>query len=113
MFRNTLVTSDLSSACTSATGRQPHDIRVSNRYPRHHRVLYILLYSSMHFLITTVSGTSPAVGPYIVHRNRKRSLLSQSTLREEFVEKKYQVYDIEGLLTILVQVNLSSSVERV
>ena len=33
-FRETLVTSDLSSARTSATGRQPHDIRVSNRYPR-------------------------------------------------------------------------------
>ena len=49
----------------------------------------------------------------IVHRNRKRFLLSQSTLREEFVEKKYQVFDIIGLLTILVQVNLSSSVERV
>ena len=54
MFRKTLVTSDLSSACTSATGRQSHDIRVSNRYPRHHRVLYILLYSSMHLLITAV-----------------------------------------------------------
>ena len=60
------------------------------------------------------SGTSSAaVGPYIVHRNSKRSLLSQSTLREEFVEKKYQVFDIIGLLTILVQVNLSSPVERV
>ena len=35
MFRKTLVTSDpLFSACTSATGRQPHDIRVSNRFPR-------------------------------------------------------------------------------
>ena len=59
------------------------------------------------------SGTSTAVVPSIVHRNRKRSLLSQSTLREEFVEKKYQVFDIIGLLTILVQVNLSSPVERV
>ena len=28
------MTSDLSSARTSATGRQPHDIRVSNRCPR-------------------------------------------------------------------------------
>ena len=37
--------------------------------------------------------------------------MSQSTLREEFVEKKYQVFDIIGLLTILVQVNLSSPVE--
>ena len=34
MFRETLETSDLSSARTSATGRQPHDIQVSNRYPR-------------------------------------------------------------------------------
>ena len=59
------------------------------------------------------SGTSTTVGPSIVHRNRKRFLLSQSTLREEFVEKKYQVFDIIGLLTILVQVNLSSPVERV
>ena len=60
------------------------------------------------------SGTSAAVvGPSIVHRNRKRFLLSQSTLREEFVEKKYQVFDIIGLLTVLVQVNLSSPVERV
>ena len=53
------------------------------------------------------SGTSTAVGPSIVHRNRKRFPLSQSTLREEFVEKKYQVFDIIGLLTILVQANLS------
>ena len=33
------------------------------------------------------SGTSSTLGPYIVYRNRKRSLLSQPTLREEFVEK--------------------------
>ena len=59
------------------------------------------------------SGTSTAVVPSIVHRNRKRFLLSQSTLREEFAEKKYQVFDIIGLLTILVQVKLSSPVERV
>ena len=72
----------------------------------------------MHLLITTVVlhltyGTSTAVGPSIVHRNRKRFLLSQSTFREEFVEKKYQVFDITDILTILVQVNLSSPVERV
>ena len=78
---------------------------------------YILLYSSMHvdyyccFHLT--SGTSTAVGPYIVHRNRKRFLLSQSTLRQECAEKKYQVFDITGLLTILVQVNLFSPMERV
>ena len=59
------------------------------------------------------SGASTAVGPYIVHRNKKRSLLLQSTLREEFVEQKYQVFDIIDLLTILVQVSLSSPVERV
>ena len=59
------------------------------------------------------SGRSTAAGPSIVHLNRKRFLLSQPTLREEFDEKKYQVFDIIGLLTILVQVNLSSPVERV
>ena len=59
------------------------------------------------------SGSSTAVGPYIAHRNRKRFLLSQSTLREEFAEKKYQVFDIIGLLIILSQVNLSSPVKRV
>ena len=59
------------------------------------------------------SGTSLAVGPYTVHRNREGFLLSQSTLREQCVEKKYQVFDTIGLLTILVQVNLSSPMERV
>ena len=39
------------------------------------------------------SGAS-TVGPYIVHRNKKRSLLSQPLTREEFVEKKYQVFDV-------------------
>ena len=43
----------------------------------------------------------------------KRFFLSQSTLREEFVEKNYQVFDIVGSLIVLVQVNLSSPVERV
>ena len=56
------------------------------------------------------SGASTALGSYIGHRNRRRLL---STLREEFVEKKYQVFDIRGLLLILSQVNLSSPVERV
>ena len=59
------------------------------------------------------SGSSTAVGPHIVHQTRKRLLLSQSTLQEEFVEKKYQVFDIIGLLLILVQVNLSSPMERI
>ena len=40
------------------------------------------------------SGASTAVDPYIVRRNRKRFLLSQSTLREDFIEKKDQVFDI-------------------
>ena len=85
----------------------------------YHGVLYILLYSSMHLLITTVccfhltSGTSIAVGPYSVQRNREGFLLSQSTLREECVEKKYQVFDTVGPLIILVQVNLSSPMEQV
>ena len=51
------------------------------------------------------SGTNPAVGPYIVHRNRKCFLLSQSTLREEFVEKKYQVYDCERSELLIWQVH--------
>ena len=59
------------------------------------------------------SGTSTAVGPYNVHRNREGFLLSQSTLREECVDKKYQVFDTIGLVTILVQVNFSSPMERV
>ena len=58
------------------------------------------------------SGASTAVGPYIIPRNRKRFFLSQSTLREEFVEKKYQVFDIVGPLIILIQVNLSFPVKR-
>ena len=59
-------------------------------------------------------GASTAVGPYIIPRNRKGFFLSQSTLREKFVEKKFQVFDdIVGPLIILVQVNLSSPVERV
>ena len=63
------------------------------------------------FLLT--SGASTVVGPYIIRRNRMRFFLSQSTLRGEFVEKTYQVFDIVGPLIILVQVNLSSPVERV
>ena len=66
------------------------------------------------FHITSINSASTAVGPYVIHRNRKRFFLSQSTLREEFVEKKYQeVFDIVGPLIVLVQVNLSSPVERV
>ena len=34
------------------------------------------------------SGASTAVGPYIIPRNMRRFFLSQSTLREEFAEKK-------------------------
>ena len=56
------------------------------------------------------SGASTALGSYIGHRNKRRLL---STLREEFVEKKYKVFDIIGLLLILSQVNPSSPVERV
>ena len=59
------------------------------------------------------SGASTAVGSYIIPRNRKRFFLLQSTLREEFVETKYQVFHIVGPLIILVQVDLSSPVERV
>ena len=56
------------------------------------------------------SGASTAVGLYIIRRNRKRFFLSQATLREEFVEKKYQVFDIVRPLIILNQVNPSSPV---
>ena len=59
------------------------------------------------------SGASTAVGPYIIPRNMKRFFLSQSTLREEFAEKKCQVFDIVCPLIVLVQVNLSFPVERV
>ena len=59
------------------------------------------------------SGASTAVGPYIIPRNKKGFFLSQSTLREKFVDKKFQVFDIVGPLIFLVQVNLSSPVERV
>ena len=52
-------------------------------------------------------------GSFIVHRNRKRLILSQSTVREEFIEKEYQVFDIIGRLLIVVQVNPSSPVDRV
>ena len=53
------------------------------------------------FLLTSVPST--AVGPYIIPRNRKGFFLSQSTLRERFVEKQFQVFDIVGPLIILVQ----------
>ena len=60
------------------------------------------------------SGASTAVGPYSIPRNRKGFFLSESTLREKFVEKKFQVFDdIVRPLIVLVQVNLSSLVERV
>ena len=60
---------------------------------RHAEPPKIMLYSSLYLLITVVFISclfvaSTAVGPYIVHRNRNRLLLSQSTLREEFVEKQ-------------------------
>ena len=70
---------------------------------------YVLDYCCFHL----TSGASTAVGPYTIPRYRKRFFLSQSTLREEFVEKKYQVFDIVGPLIILAQVNLSSPVEQV
>ena len=85
-----------------------------------HTGFFIHLLSAVRALIFLARRIQPflslvdrEVGPSIVHRNRKRFILSQSTLREEFVEKKYQVFDIIGLLTILVRMNLSSPVERV
>ena len=90
----------------------PHDyIQSCTVYTVVQQYLYVLVDICCFHL---TSGASTAVvGPYIVHRNRKRFLLSHSTLREEFVEKKYQVLDMIGLLMILVQVNLSSLAERV
>ena len=64
-------------------------------------------------MVTTYSRVWINRVRYFVDRNRKRFLLSQSTLREEFAEKKYQGFDIVSLLIIPVQVNLSSPVERV
>ena len=58
-------------------------------------------------------AASTPVGPYIIPRNMKGFFLSQSTLREKFVKKKFQVFDLVGPLIILVQVNLSCPVERV
>ena len=89
----------------------PHDYILScTVYTAVQQYLHVLVdYCCFHL----TSGASTSVGPYIVHRNRKRFLLSQSKLREEFVEKKYEVLDIIGLLMILVQVNLSSPVERI
>ena len=46
------------------------------------------------FRRTSTSSATTAVGLYIVHRNRKRFLLSRSTLREEFAEKNDQLFDI-------------------
>ena len=65
-----------------------------------------------HCCFHLTSGASTAVGPYIIHRNRKRFFLSQSTLREKFVEKKYQMFNIVRPLIILAQVNPFSPVER-
>ena len=70
---------------------------------------HVLDYCCFHL----TSGASTAVGPYIIQRNRERFFRSQSTLREEFVERKYQAFDIVGPLIILVRVNISSPVERV
>ena len=53
------------------------------------------------------SGASTAVGPYVIHRNRKRFFLSQSTLREAFVEKKYRVFNVVRPLIILSGRSLS------
>ena len=71
-------------------------------------LITVLLLFSTNFWCKYSSRSS-----YIIHRNRKGFFLSQSTLREKLVEKKFQVFDIVGPLIILVEVNLSSPVERV
>ena len=72
----------------------------------YHRVLCIYCCTAIctdyYCCFHLTSGTSTALGPSIVHRNRKRFLLSQSTLREEFVEKMYQVFDIIAHVGILL-----------
>ena len=89
----------------------PHDYIPLTVYTVVQQYLNVLVdYCYFHL---TSSGASTAVDPYIFYRNRKRFLLSQSTLREDFVEKKDQVFDITDLLIVLAQVNLSSPVERV
>ena len=52
---------------------------------------YVLLVDYCCFHLT--SDASTAVGPYIIPRNRKGFFLSQTTLREKFVEKTFQVFD--------------------
>ena len=88
-----------------------NELDVQNGWEENTHIQQYLLVDYCCFHLT--SGASTAVGPYIIHRNRKRFFLSQSTLREELVEKKYQLFDIVGPLIIIVQVNLSSPVERV
>ena len=92
------------------TSQRVRGLRCTSELPG--RPAYVLVDYYYCFHLTSTSATT-AVGLYIVHRNRKRFLLSQSTLREKFAEKKYQVFDIIGFLIVLVQVNLSSPVERV
>ena len=86
----------------------------------YHGVLYILLYSNMHLLITTVHLLLFSSNFWYKYSSRSFTEIGSassyhkiSTLRDKFVEKKYQVFDIIGLLTILVQVNLPSPVEPV
>ena len=88
----------------------PHDyIKSCTVYTVEHQ--YVLV-DDCFFHLTSDASTA-AAGPYINNRIRKRFFQSQSTLREEFVEKKYQVFDIVDPLIILVQVNLSSPVELI
>ena len=47
----------------------------------------VLLYSNLYLFEYCFHLNSGTVHPDIVHRNRKRAPLTQSTVREEFVEK--------------------------
>ena len=70
------------SQCTQHARMSPHcNKNVCTLYSR----LSVYVLSTLLVLILILVNT---VDPEIVHRNRKRSLLSQSTVREDFVREK-------------------------
>ena len=70
----------------------PSNLHVAHTHTRTVTELFtyeVLLYSSLYwFEYCCFHLNSGTVHPDIVHRNRKRALLTQSTVREEFVEKR-------------------------
>ena len=69
----------------------PSKLHVAHTHSRTATELFtyeVLMYSSLYlFEYCCFHLNSVTVHPDIVHRNRKRALLTQSTVREEFVEK--------------------------